>query len=134
MYSKPLPPGEFHRLHKAHIASAWWKDFRRRFLEYAGYRCSVCGFDYLEHGYSKWQLITDHKLYWKNGKIIFGHETFDNVRCVCPGCNRKGVRSDATVRSDRKAYWYFKALLWVSVLPFRLIRGIVRLVSRRVRS
>src|SRR4051812_14490302 len=108
-----ISDSEFKAKHKAHIASAWWKLFRQNALAHFKYKCVVCGTDYERKGFSKYQLIVDHKRYKDaQGNLIFGKETFGDVRICCPPHNQKGVRSDASMNEWRKSYRWLKAFLW----------------------
>src|SRR5438552_2011456 len=125
-----LSDAEFQRLHRQWIASQAWKDFRRTALAHYHFRCAICGFGYTQSGISKWQLIVDHRRYWSDGTLIFGRETCADVRLLCPGCNRKGIRSDASIRRDRTAYRWHRAILWLLLLPLRLLWWLLRRLYR----
>ena len=91
---KRLPDWEFKKLWRARVYSPEWTEkFAPAAREHFKWKCCQCG---------KRGWIVDHKYYWKNGKLIFGHETYDDVRLLCGDCNVKGVRSDAQVQRDAK--------------------------------
>lgn len=131
--SQWLTKDEFRRLHRQHVNSDGWKQFRRRFLEHAGYRCAVCGFDYASRGHSKWQLNVDHRFYWKDGRLIFGRETFADVRCLCPDHHLKGVRDEYSVGQHRGAYRSLKAVRWILRALGKGLRLAYQVVVRRRR-
>lgn len=114
---------DFHAIHAQHIASAWWKAFAHSVRVQKKWKCDGCG----QRGW-----IVDHKRYYlPNGKLIFGYETFDDVRLLCNRCNTKGVRTDAQVKQRAKENatvdWWVK---WLSRLCFALPRLIWWLIKR----
>jgi hypothetical protein len=124
--SKRLSDAEFARCHAGHLASAWWRTvFRPQALAHYRYRCAVCGMAYQRLGYAPAQLIVDHKRYWKDGQLIFGHETFEDVRLMCPFDNRQGIRSDSVIRVQRRVYLLSRSIAWLVKLPFRLLGSLL---------
>lgn len=118
---------DFHARHRAWISSNEWKAFRRRALAHYRYRCAVCRLDY---SVSPWQLIVDHKRYWKDGRLIFGRETFADVRVLCPSHNLKGVHSDTFFRQWRNSYLFLKAIRLLPRIAVRVLRALIRRVRR----
>lgn len=125
MTRRRLSDAEFQQAHAAHIASRGWRDFRKEALAHFGYRCAVCRFDYRERGYSRRQLVADHKRYWKQGELIFGRETFADVRILCPACHRQGIHSDDAIHHRRRVHLRSKLLCWSLRLPLRLLRRLL---------
>ena len=86
-----LSDAEFRRRHREWISSPEWKAFREKARAHhkapRNYHC-------------------DHRLYWKNGQLIFGHETFDDVRFLPPRLHGKGIHSDFMIRQDEKAMFW----------------------------
>src|SRR5205807_1853538 len=101
--SMRLTDAQFKGEHFRRITSPdWRRRFRPAAIKHYGDRCAVCGLEYEKRGFNRWQLIVDHKRYWKDGKLIFGRETMDDVRVLCPDHNRKGVQSDFAISEWRK--------------------------------
>jgi hypothetical protein len=64
----------------------------------------------------------DHRRYYKDGELIFGKETFADVRLVCGRHNGRGVRSDWIIHEDAKAG------LWIGTIDgaFSLLGCVAR--------
>jgi len=114
-----LSDAEFKRLHKKHINSREWKAFRTRFL--------------ISKGLPLWYHV-DHKRYWKDGTLIFGHETFDDVRGLPPNRHRKGVHSDWSIEQDAKSEWWLRLLVRATNLIWLLVVATARGVWRLLRA
>src|SRR5947207_382150 len=100
-----ISDAEFKAKHTAHLASAWWDLFRANALAHSKYRCCVCRTDYERRGFKRWQLQVDHKRYKRpDGTLIFGTETFSDVRVCCPLHHGKGVRTDRAMDQWRTSY------------------------------
>lgn len=131
---KRISDTEFKRLHEEHIASHWWRRvFRPAALQYFGYRCAVCGLDY-QRRHSWRRLIVDHVRYWKNGKLIFGEEVYADVRCMCPDCNRKGVRNAQVLRTHRIVHLIFRWTVWLTMLPLGVLWRTIQALTTKIRN
>lgn len=123
--SSRLSDAEFKRRHAEHIASYWWKEqFRPKALEHYGHRCAVCGLGYATK-YNWRQLHVDHKRYWKDGKLIFGRETMEDVRLRCPDCDSKGVASDYAIKLWKNDLRWVRAFGWLMRFPVRVLRFLI---------
>jgi hypothetical protein len=118
---------EFKRRHAAATSGPLWKEFRQRALAYYKYRCAVCGFDYVRRGFGKYQLQVDHRTYRdKKGDFVFGKESLAQVRLLCPDHHGKGISSDAAIGEYRKSFRWLKAILWLSALPWKVLKFALR--------
>jgi hypothetical protein len=132
-----ISDAEFKAKHKAHLASGQWRLFRTNALMHFNFNCTVCGRNYERTGISRQQLQIDHKRYWipnpanpKNRILIFGKETFGDVRVVCPPHHGKGVRSDASMTEWRKSYRWLKGFVWV----FKTLWKLAKWLTRKIRQ
>ncbi|QDT46154.1 hypothetical protein Pan258_01710 [Symmachiella dynata] len=117
-----LPRAEFKRLHSEHIHSDWWKNvFAPMVRRHFEWTCCVCG---------KRGWIVDHKRYRKDGRLIFGRETINDVRLVCDRCDRKGTRSDFAVSQSKIAQTYVTALDWLFDLTVRFAGWLIRVSAK----
>lgn len=130
---KHLSDAEFKRLHSQHIASEWWRDtFRPAALRHYGFKCAECGKEYEKRGISGWRLIVDHRRYWKDGRLIFGHETFADVRLLCPPHNRKGVRKDEVLAISRMTHLLWKCTVWLIGLPAKVLWRTTKKLTKKI--
>jgi hypothetical protein len=126
-----LSDEEFRRKHEANRRTEKYRRDRREMIE-SDPRCAVCGSDFLKK-YTANQLQYDHKRYWKGGRLIFGRETSEDRRRLCPDHHGKGTRTDAQIAMDRIAYRWGKAFAWGGRMTWRAIRCAARIAWRLLR-
>src|SRR5438552_846808 len=98
--------------------------FRKRALAYYGFKCAVCGKDYLRRGDL---LQVDHRRNrLANGDLTFGNETMADVRLRCGRCHTRGVSSDFASNEYRKSKRWERVIVWLAFAPFKLVLLIAR--------
>lgn len=112
-----LTKEEFSRRWRLWIQSSDWQAFRLRAFAYFGSHCAVCDSDW--RGVCPLQL--HHLTYYKRGELIFGHETFNDVRPLCERHHPKGKLSLYGIKLSRKAYRWRKRVK-------RVWRGLVHVL------